>query len=160
MQPAYGRWRFVTHLYVKQWLIRNENALQSYVDEAIENCYLAACPVLKGSCPDHRIFLDTFGTQITEIMDEAAKLRTNMQEKLLTANYEPYLPAPGARFKLKAWRWTRRTAGYRGTLSFVPPGLAWYLPAKRNARTHRFYDMNTPSRLRYSRTVAFVIFTR
>ncbi|KAG8918679.1 hypothetical protein FRC01_001726 [Tulasnella sp. 417] len=101
IQPAYGRWRFVTHRYMKT-LIPNRNPLQSSVDEALTNCYLAARLALKSSCPDYQAFVDAFRGPVTEIMEEAAKLRTNIQEKMLTANYEPYLPAPAVSFKAES----------------------------------------------------------
>lgn len=100
IQPAYGRWRFITHQYIRRRIhLHHERAVQFYVREALEHCYLAARLALKSSCPDDQAFLDAFHAQMTEIMEETFKLRTKIQEKMLTANYDPYLPTNGTIFR-------------------------------------------------------------
>ncbi|KAG8957099.1 hypothetical protein FRC00_004471 [Tulasnella sp. 408] len=97
IQPAYGRWRFVTHQYMKS-LVSREGALQFYVKEAVEHCYLAARLALKSNCPDGQGFFGAFQTQMKEILEGAFKLRDNIQENMLTTNYDPYLPPYGTTF--------------------------------------------------------------
>ncbi|KAG8929080.1 hypothetical protein FRC01_004912 [Tulasnella sp. 417] len=98
IQPAYGRWRFITHQYLKR-RINHEEAVQSYVREALEYCRIAARLALKSACPDNQTFVDDLQTQMTEIMEEAFKLRADIQEKKVTANYDPYLPRNGTPFQ-------------------------------------------------------------
>lgn len=80
-------------------LVHHEEAVQLYVREALGYCRLAARLALKSACPDDQAFLDAFQAQMTEIMEEAFKLRTIIQERMLTANYDPYLPKNGEAFR-------------------------------------------------------------
>lgn len=98
IQPAYGRWRYVTHQYLKRH-IAHDQAVQYYVQEALHHCRLAARLALRNSCPDDQTFINTFQAQLTAIMDDAFKLQGSIQEKMLTANYDPYLPANGTPFR-------------------------------------------------------------
>lgn len=78
---------------------KEAEAVQNYVKEAINHCHIAARIAMQGRCPNYQIFLDAFQAQTQEIIKEAFKLRTNIQERVLTANYDPYIPANGTAFR-------------------------------------------------------------
>lgn len=54
---------------------------------------------MKSHCPDDQAFEDAFKTQLHAIMDEAFGLSTIIQERRVTANYEPYMPPSGTPFQ-------------------------------------------------------------
>ncbi|KIO22621.1 hypothetical protein M407DRAFT_216245 [Tulasnella calospora MUT 4182] len=100
VQPAYGRWRLVTHRYLRQLLESNdEAAIQAYVNEAHELCQTAGRLAMKNRCPDGESFRNTLQPQTREIVEEAFKLLTTIQEKMVTANYEPYIRPNGRPFR-------------------------------------------------------------
>ncbi|KAG8996765.1 hypothetical protein FRB90_012639 [Tulasnella sp. 427] len=101
IQPAFGRWRFVTHQYTKQ-LFNQESSLQHYVQEALGLCRLVARLALKSNCPDDKAFLGAFHSHLTEVVEETFKLQAHIQEKMLTANYEPCLAVGGTAFGAEA----------------------------------------------------------
>ncbi|KAG8938627.1 hypothetical protein FRC04_008140 [Tulasnella sp. 424] len=98
IQPAYGRWRYVTHQYLKRQ-IPHDQAVQLYIQEVLHHCRLAARLALRSSCPDDQTFVNTFQPQLTAIIEDAFKLQGSIQEKMLTANYDSYLPANGTPFR-------------------------------------------------------------
>ncbi|KAG8938220.1 hypothetical protein FRC04_009248 [Tulasnella sp. 424] len=98
IQPAYGRWRYVTHQYLKRH-IPHDQAVQLYIQEALHHCRLAARLALRSNCPDDQTFINTFQAQLTAITEDAFKLQGSIQEKMLTANYESYLPVNGTSFQ-------------------------------------------------------------
>ncbi|KAG8937828.1 hypothetical protein FRC00_000352 [Tulasnella sp. 408] len=102
-QPAYGRWRFITHRYLKRCMRKKEEeTIQTYVKEALAHCHVVGRLAMQRQFPEDKVFWDAFQVQIREIMEEAFKLRTTVQERTLTANYDPYLPANGTPFRAES----------------------------------------------------------
>ncbi|KIO22618.1 hypothetical protein M407DRAFT_27876 [Tulasnella calospora MUT 4182] len=97
-QPAYGRWRYITHRYLKQVFPDEKQVIQSYRKEALGYCRTAGRLVMKTRFPDDHEFDLSFETKLEEIMADAIKLLTTFQEKWTTTNFEPYTPKEGARF--------------------------------------------------------------
>ncbi|KAG8922379.1 hypothetical protein FRC00_007506 [Tulasnella sp. 408] len=98
VQPAYGRWRYITHRYLKQVFPHEEQAIQFYANEALTYCRTAGRLVMKTRCPNDQVFATSFEMKLKEIMADAVKLLTTFQEKWTTTNFEPYTPGNGARF--------------------------------------------------------------
>ncbi|KIO27485.1 hypothetical protein M407DRAFT_232745 [Tulasnella calospora MUT 4182] len=99
-QPAYGRWRLITHKYLGQSLAsQKQSAVQAYVSEALARCRIVGRLVMKSQCPDDQAFENAFQTQLRAIMEEAFELSTAIQERMITANYEPYMPRSGDSFQ-------------------------------------------------------------
>ncbi|KAG8929280.1 hypothetical protein FRC00_001497 [Tulasnella sp. 408] len=98
-QPAYGRWRLITHKYLGRTLPSLEqSAVQVYVNEALANCLVVGRLAMKSQCPNGQAFEDAFQDPLRSIMEEAFRLSATIQEKMITANYGPYLPRIGAPF--------------------------------------------------------------
>ncbi|KAG9043147.1 hypothetical protein FS837_009946 [Tulasnella sp. UAMH 9824] len=97
-QPAYGRWRHITHRYLQQVFPDEEQAIQVYGNEALGYCRTAGRLVMKNRCPDDYAFAATFDPKLKEIMADAVKILTVFQEKRITTNFEPFIPEKGARF--------------------------------------------------------------
>ncbi|KAG9009247.1 hypothetical protein FRB90_008491 [Tulasnella sp. 427] len=99
MQPAYGRWRLVTHKYLKQVMQDEGPGIQYYTDRAINLCQTATLLALKSRCPDTETFKAAFLDQTREIVQETSKLLTTIQERMVTTNYRPYLFKNGRTFR-------------------------------------------------------------
>ncbi|KIO27472.1 hypothetical protein M407DRAFT_190827 [Tulasnella calospora MUT 4182] len=97
-QPAYGRWRYITHRYLKQVFPDEKQVIQSYKKEALGSCRMAGRLVMKTRFPDEHEFGLSLETKLEEIMADAVKLLTTFQEKWTTTNFEPYTPKEGAPF--------------------------------------------------------------
>ncbi|KAG8937831.1 hypothetical protein FRC00_000355 [Tulasnella sp. 408] len=99
VQPAYGRWRLVTHQYLRQVVRNEETAVQIYVHEALELCRTATRLAMKNRSPDDESFANALQPQTKEIVEEAFKLLNTLQEKMVTRNYEPYTFGNGRTFR-------------------------------------------------------------
>ncbi|KAG8902707.1 hypothetical protein FRC01_009499, partial [Tulasnella sp. 417] len=100
VQPAYGRWRLITHQYLRRILSTQERtAVQAYVRETLAHCRVVGQLVMKSHCPNEKTFEDAFQAQLHSIMEEALGLSTILQERRITANYEPFVPPTGAPFQ-------------------------------------------------------------
>lgn len=100
VQPAYGRWRLITHQYLRRVMSSHErSAVRTCVREALAHCGVVGRLVMKSHCPDEQAFKDAFQPQLHAIMDEAFGLSTIIQERRVTANYEPYMPPSGTPFQ-------------------------------------------------------------
>ncbi|KAG8929075.1 hypothetical protein FRC01_004907 [Tulasnella sp. 417] len=106
VQPAYGRWRLVTHHYLRQVVRGEDVAIRIYVKEALGLCHTATRLAMKNRCPDDESFTNALEPQMKEIVEEAFKLLTAIQEKMVTANYEPY-----TRENRRSFRSDRMTLG-------------------------------------------------
>lgn len=98
VQPAYGRWRYITHRYLKQVFPYEEQAIQVYANEALGYCRTAGRLVMKTRCPNDQEFAISFEMKLKEIMADVVKLLTTIQEKWTTTNFEPYTPGNGTQF--------------------------------------------------------------
>lgn len=75
-----------------------ERAIQAYVDEALAHCRIVGKLAMKDRCPNDQAFTAAFRPQLRVIIEEAFKLLTTIQERMLTVNYEPYTPPNGDEF--------------------------------------------------------------
>ncbi|KAG9044027.1 hypothetical protein FS837_008863 [Tulasnella sp. UAMH 9824] len=101
-QPAYGRWRLITHKYLRGALSNMEQlAVQAYVSEALANCRVVGRLAMKSQCPNDQAFEDAFQSPLRSIVEEAFGLSTMIQERMITANYGPFLPRSGDPFDPK-----------------------------------------------------------
>lgn len=98
-QPAYGRWRFITHKYLREALSsREQSAIRAYASEALESCRAVGRLTMKSQCPNDQALENAFQAPLRAIMEETFGLATIIQEKMITANYGPHLPPSGAPF--------------------------------------------------------------
>lgn len=75
-----------------------EVQVQAYIDEALGHCRTVGQLAMKDCCPNDRAFAGAFRPQLQVIMEEAFKLLTAIQARMITANYEPYIPSDGDEF--------------------------------------------------------------
>ncbi|KAG8937834.1 hypothetical protein FRC00_000358 [Tulasnella sp. 408] len=102
VQPAYGRWRLITHQYLRQTLSGGEQAaIGAYVSEALANCLAVGRLAMQNRLPNDQSLMDDFQDELRIIMTEAIELSYMIREKMITANYEPYVPSGGASFEPK-----------------------------------------------------------
>ncbi|KAG9009249.1 hypothetical protein FRB90_008493 [Tulasnella sp. 427] len=99
VQPAYGRWRLVTHQYLAEVSPKRETAVQSYANEALGLCYTAAQLGMKSFCPNPESLTKAFQDQTKDIIDQAFQLLTIIRERSVTKNYEPQILANGRTFR-------------------------------------------------------------
>ncbi|KAG8987171.1 hypothetical protein FRB90_003563, partial [Tulasnella sp. 427] len=77
-QPAYGRWRSITHRYLRGYGRKEENAIQEYVHEALTTCHTAARIAMHQRAPDDQVISITFKPQVQEIVEEAVEVCMEM----------------------------------------------------------------------------------
>lgn len=123
VQPAYGRWRFLTHRNLKGVGINEEQAIEAFANEALGYCRLAGRLIMKNRCPDDQAFANAFQLQMKEIMDETFKLLTNIQEKIMTTNYHTYRPPNGGPFSSETMDVDKQDRRYPNDIVVSTTGL-------------------------------------
>ncbi|KAG8996768.1 hypothetical protein FRB90_012642 [Tulasnella sp. 427] len=100
VQPAYGRWRFLTYRH-SRGIVPEEQAIEIYVNDAMKTCRTAGQVLLKNRCPAPEAFATVFEPKLKDIIRHAFQLLTDIQESMMTTNFEPYVPPSGIPFDPK-----------------------------------------------------------
>ncbi|KAG9009251.1 hypothetical protein FRB90_008495 [Tulasnella sp. 427] len=100
VQPAYGRWRFLTYRH-SRGIVPEEQAIEIYVNDAMKTCRTAGQVLLKNRCPAPAAFATVFEPKLKDIIRHAFQLLTDIQESMMTTNFEPYVPPSGIPFEPK-----------------------------------------------------------
>ncbi|KIO27476.1 hypothetical protein M407DRAFT_232735 [Tulasnella calospora MUT 4182] len=131
VQPAFGRWRLVTHHYLRQ-VVRNEDtAIQIYVKEALDLCQTATRLAMKNRCPDDESFESALKPQTKEIVEEAFKLLTTIQEKMVTTNYAPEVRGNGRTFRPEKMTISKQDTEYPNDRVVCTTGLGMLYSGKK-----------------------------
>lgn len=78
-----------------------EAAIGAYVSEALASCLAVGRLAMQNRFPSDQSLVDDFQAELRIIITEAIELSYMIREKMITANYEPYVPAGGAPFDPK-----------------------------------------------------------
>lgn len=75
-----------------------QSAVQAYASEALASCRAVGRLVMHSQCPNDQSLEDAFQAPLRDIVEEAFRLATMIQENIITANYGPFLPRSGDPF--------------------------------------------------------------